>query len=235
MTSSKSSQTTRNIVITCLALWSVISLIIIVVWATSPDLKGASQCRAELQALQKTFDEEKAVWGKDREALENMVREGWHNQSVLQENVNLLMEQLKELNLTLETCFQNNTNLKENITLLEKDIEVHKAIEANLTAEISQRQDLIENLQLNLTQTVSELESCNKLHKAAMLLQTAAEKQKDACQTRRQYLEKQLMKCQNTIQSSHNHGTEAGNDGPPGPQSGLAMVVIVGISLLLVP
>ena len=97
MASSKSSQTTRNIIIACLALWSVISLITIVVWATSPDMKGASQCRAELQAMQKKFDDEKEVWAKDRQALEDMVRHGWDNQTVLQSRIDQLKDQLRNV------------------------------------------------------------------------------------------------------------------------------------------
>ncbi|XP_072516539.1 uncharacterized protein [Salminus brasiliensis] len=235
MASSKSSKTTHNIVIACLALWSVISLIIIVVWATSPDLKGASQCRAELQVLQNKFDMEKSVWTKDREALEGLVWQGRHNQSLLLTHVDQLRDQLKQLNLSLDSCLQETAMLNANITSLENQIEVHKTIEANLTEEISQQNDVIENLQLNLTLTVSELQSCTELHKAAVLLQMAAEKQKEACQTRRQHLEKQLTKCQTQVQATHYHGTESSNDGPPGPQSGIAMVMIIYISLLLVP
>ncbi|KAL7855098.1 hypothetical protein SRHO_G00172880 [Serrasalmus rhombeus] len=233
MASSKSSQTTRNIIIACLALWSIISLITIVVWATSPDMKGASQCRAELQALHNTFDTEKAVWAKDKLALEEMVRDGWNNQTKLLTHIDQLKNQLKQLNLSLEACQQENAALNANITSLENDIEFHKAIEANLTAQISQQQDLIENLQLNLTQVVSNLESCSAQTKAAQLLQISAEKQQQACQTRNQHLDKQLTKCKQQSKTDPIHGSN--NDGPPGPTSGTAMVVIVCISLLLIP
>ncbi|XP_036442872.1 uncharacterized protein si:ch211-1a19.3 [Colossoma macropomum] len=233
MASSKSSQTTRNIIIACLALWSIISLITIVVWATSPDMKGASQCRAELQALQSTFDKEKAVWIEDRLALEEKVRHGWDNQTKLLSHIDQLKDQLKQLNLSLEACQQENAALNANITSLENDIVLHKAIEANLTANISQQQDLIEHLQLNVTQTVSALESCDVQTTAAKLLQTSAEKQQQACQTKNQYLDKQLVKCKQQPKSGHTHGSES--NGPPGPTSGIAMVVIVCISLLLIP
>ncbi|KAL6469245.1 hypothetical protein MHYP_G00227690 [Metynnis hypsauchen] len=235
MASSKSSQTTRNIIIACLALWSIISLITIVVWATSPDMKGASQCRAELQALQSTFDTEKEVWAKDRLALEEMVIHGRVNQTNLLSRVDQLKDQLKQLNLSLEACQQENAALNANITSLENDIEFHKAIEANLTAQISQQQDLIENLQLNLTQVVSDLASCSAQTKAAQHLQIAAEKQQQACQTRNQHLDKQLTKCKQQSKTDPTHGSQSKNDGPPGPTSGIAMVMIVCISLLLIP
>ncbi|KAI4884345.1 hypothetical protein NFI96_020890 [Prochilodus magdalenae] len=234
MASSKSSQTTRNIIIACLALWSVISLITIVVWATSPDMKGASQCRAELQAMQKKFDDEKAVWAKDRQALEDMVRHGWDNQTILQSRIDQLKDQLRNVNLSLDSCLQESAALRANITSLENEIELHKATEANLTAEISQQQDLIENLSFNLTQTVTELETCTELTKAAKILQTVAEKQKEGCLTNQKNLQKQLAKCQKQTQAEY-HGSGSSNDGPPGPTSGIAMVMVICFSLLLVP
>ncbi|XP_066503855.1 uncharacterized protein si:ch211-1a19.3 isoform X2 [Hoplias malabaricus] len=198
MGTSKSSQTTRNIVIAFLALWSIVSLIVIVVWATSPDMKGASQCRAELRVLQEKFDREKAVWTDDRQALEHMAM------------------------------------LHENITWLKSEVELHEAIEANLTANISKQKDLIEDLQLNLTQAQSTLESCTVQNQAAQLLQKAAEKERDTCKTRIQYMEKQLTKCQNTVKAEQVPHTGAGNDGPPGPRGLTAVVVILCTSLFLI-
>lgn len=52
--------------------------------------------------------------------------------------------------------------------------------------------DLIELLQHNLTQTITDLESCTSLQKAAQNLQTAAEKQMQGCQSGKQFLQKQL-------------------------------------------
>lgn len=52
--------------------------------------------------------------------------------------------------------------------------------------------DLIELLQHNLTQTISELESCTSLKQAAQSLQDAAEKQTQGCQSGKQFLQKQL-------------------------------------------
>lgn len=110
MASSKSSQTTRNIIIACLALWSVISLIIIVVWATSPDMKGASQCRAELSAAKIDLDREQKKWSKERQALNDLVKEGLVNQSQLQTRIDELKDQLKQLNLSLVFCRQENVS-----------------------------------------------------------------------------------------------------------------------------
>ncbi len=52
--------------------------------------------------------------------------------------------------------------------------------------------DQIEDLEHNLTLKAQDLASCEALHLAAKQLQTAAEKQKQACETTKQYLQKQL-------------------------------------------
>ncbi|XP_066503854.1 outer dynein arm-docking complex subunit 1 isoform X1 [Hoplias malabaricus] len=234
MGTSKSSQTTRNIVIAFLALWSIVSLIVIVVWATSPDMKGASQCRAELRVLQEKFDREKAVWTDDRQALEHMVRQSWLNQSLLLNLTAQLKDTINILNESLDMRLKQNAMLHENITWLKSEVELHEAIEANLTANISKQKDLIEDLQLNLTQAQSTLESCTVQNQAAQLLQKAAEKERDTCKTRIQYMEKQLTKCQNTVKAEQVPHTGAGNDGPPGPRGLTAVVVILCTSLFLI-
>lgn len=111
MTNSKSSQTTRNIVIACLALWSIISLIIIVVWATSPEMKGASQCRTEMQDLRERHEGAKVVWTKDRKALEELVRQGWRNQTALQTQIGQYKEQIQSLNISLNDSLQEIVSL----------------------------------------------------------------------------------------------------------------------------
>lgn len=111
MTNSKSSQTTRNIVIACLALWSIISLIIIVVWATSPEMKGASQCRTEMQDLRERHEGAKVVWTKDRKALEELVRQGWRNQTALLKQIDQYKEQIQSLNISLNNSLQKIVSL----------------------------------------------------------------------------------------------------------------------------
>ncbi|KAF4083461.1 hypothetical protein AMELA_G00141600 [Ameiurus melas] len=196
MAASKSSNTVRNIIFAVLTLWSIISLIIIVVWATSPDLKGASECNTNLKNLREKFEKEKDVWTKDRHALEELVRQGHLNQSLLLTRIDLLKDQLQFLNQSLDSCLQQNDMLNHNISVLQDEIELHKAIEANLTANITQQQDTIELLQHNLTQTAIELGMCTDLRKAALNLQTAAEKQTQGCQSSKQFIQKQL---ENTI------------------------------------
>ncbi|XP_060797660.1 uncharacterized protein si:ch211-1a19.3 [Neoarius graeffei] len=227
--SSKSSHKFLNFVIVLLTLWSIVSLIIIVVWATSPDLKGASECNANLKKLKEKFTEETNTWNKDRLALEELVRQGRNNQSLLLTHIDQLKDQLQFLNQSLDSCLQQNERLNENITVLKDEIDLHIAIEANLTANLTQKQELIELLQHNLTQTISELESCISLKQAAQSLQDAAERQTQGCQSGKQFLQKQLEKCKSVPEA------RSPNDGPPGPRSGVFLVGLLIISFLLIP
>ncbi|KAK9966365.1 hypothetical protein ABG768_003482 [Culter alburnus] len=237
MANSKSSQTTRNIVIACLALWSIISLIIIVVWATSSDMKGASQCRKEMQALTERHDVAKVEWTKNRRALEDLVRQGWRNQTTLQKEIDQNMEQIQILNLSLNDSRQENAILTENITILESKIEEYKLIEGNLTTEISLQKDHIEALEHNLTLKAQELASCEAFRLASKQLQTAAEKQTQVCETTKQYLQKQLAKCKDIDHHGHEPiYIEPNDSGVQGiTTSRVTLAMIVCISLLLVP
>ncbi|KAJ8277461.1 hypothetical protein GJAV_G00075410 [Gymnothorax javanicus] len=194
MASSKSSQTTCNIVIALLALWSVISLIIIVVWATSPDLKGASQCRAELQAVTEKLEGVKVMSSKDKEALEEKVLQGWVNQTVLNTEIGQLLLQLNLTNSSLNDCEVENDLLRVNISLLETEIEELERTQLNLTRHLTLQQDHIENLQLNLTVMHNHAESCEALRTAAESHQVAAESQKKACESSKHYIQKQYQR-----------------------------------------
>ncbi|XP_016346690.1 uncharacterized protein LOC107692240 [Sinocyclocheilus anshuiensis] len=235
MASSKSSQTTRNIVIACLVLWSIISIIIIVVWATSPEMKGASQCRKEMQALRERHEGTKVVWTKDRKALEELVRQGWRNQTALQKQIDQYKEQIQFMNISFNACLQENAILNGNITILDSKIEEYKLIEENLTAEISLQKDQIEALEHNLTLKAQELASCEALHLASKQLQTAAEKQKQACETTKQYLQKQLTKCKDVDHHKHEYHVELNDSGAQGITSSVTLAMIICLSLLLVP
>ncbi|XP_056108661.1 uncharacterized protein si:ch211-1a19.3 [Rhinichthys klamathensis goyatoka] len=236
MASSKSSQNTRNIVIACLALWSIISLIIIVVWATSPDMKGASQCRKEMQALTERHEGARVVWSKDRKALEELVRQGWRNQTALLKQIDQYKEQIQILNISLNVSLQENVILNGNITILESKIEEYKLIEGNLTTEISLQKDQIEALEHNLTLKAQELASCEALRLASKQLQTAAERQTQGCETTKQYLQKQLTKCKDVDPHEHQVHVELNDNGAQGiTTSTVTLAMIVCLSLLLVP
>lgn len=108
---SKTSNKVQNVVMGLLALWSIISIIIIVVWATSPDLKGSAQCRAELQEATKKLEGAKVVFEKDRRALEEKAVEAWKEQDRLKADILLLLGRLNTTNVTLEECWLRNVSL----------------------------------------------------------------------------------------------------------------------------
>uniref|UniRef100_A0A3Q3R9K7 Uncharacterized protein n=1 Tax=Monopterus albus TaxID=43700 RepID=A0A3Q3R9K7_MONAL len=126
--SSKSSQTAKNVVLALLALWSVISLIIIVVWATSPDLKSSAQCRKELQDKTEKLEGAKVVWNKDKVALEELSKRGSHLHNIV--------SQSHAFPLFLGFRFVLQGVLHMNISVLREDIEQLRQMEANLTAQL---------------------------------------------------------------------------------------------------
>ncbi|XP_044055936.1 uncharacterized protein si:ch211-1a19.3 [Siniperca chuatsi] len=195
--SSKSSQTAKNVVLALLAIWSIVSLIIIVVWATSPDLKSSAQCRAELQEVTEKLEGAKVVWNKNKVALEELVEAAREEQARQRAQILLLLGHLNATNATLEQCRQENAVLNGNISVLQETIEQLQQTEANLTAQLSLREDHIEALQENMTQAVHQTESCLSLKAAAESQMLAAQSQTKACESRQQYLQKQLLKCKN--------------------------------------
>lgn len=110
MTASKSPGKVQTVVIGLLALWAIISIIIIVVWATSPDLKGSAQCRAELRDATEKMEGAKVVFAKDRAALEDLVRDAREDRDRLKGEILLLLGRLKITNHTLEECRQENVS-----------------------------------------------------------------------------------------------------------------------------
>ncbi|XP_034021591.1 uncharacterized protein si:ch211-1a19.3 isoform X2 [Thalassophryne amazonica] len=190
--SSKSSQKVKNVLIAILALWSIISLIIIVVWATSPDLKGAAQCRTELQEATEKLEGAKVVFAKDKAALEEMVEEAREERSRQQAAFLVLLGRLNATNASLEECQQQKALLNMNISALQQQVELHQQTEANLTTQLVLQEDHIENLEQNLTQAFHFTKSCFSLKEAAQNQMMAAESQTKACQSSQQYLQKQL-------------------------------------------
>lgn len=73
--SSSCSKRVQHVVLLLLVLWSVVSLVVIVVWCTSPDLKGASHCRTQLAQRTEQHHADQERWSKDKEALEEKVIE----------------------------------------------------------------------------------------------------------------------------------------------------------------
>ncbi|XP_028260617.1 uncharacterized protein LOC114435188 [Parambassis ranga] len=193
--STKSSGKAKNVVIALLALWSIISLVIIVVWATSPDLKSSAQCRAELQEATEKLEGAKVVFNKNKVALEEKVLEAREEQDRQRDQILLLLGRLNATNVTLEECRQETVVLNGNISALQEDIQQLLRREANLTAQLSLKEDHIETLQQNVTQAHHQTESCFSLKAVAENQMLAAQSQTRACTSDQQYLQRKLQKC----------------------------------------
>lgn len=111
---SKSSQKAKNVVLALLALWSIVSLIIIVVWATSPDLKPSTQCRAELKELNEKVEEDRVAWSKNKEALEERVLKEMNKVDQQKDEILLLHKRLNGTNAALEECQQEKVSYSRN-------------------------------------------------------------------------------------------------------------------------
>lgn len=110
MAGTNSSKHAKNVVIAMLALWSIISLIIIVVWATLPDLKSAAQCRVELQEVTEKLEGSRVVWAKNKAALEEMVEEARKERDSQKVKIQTLMGHLEAANVSLDECRQENVS-----------------------------------------------------------------------------------------------------------------------------
>uniref|UniRef100_A0A8C9XPP1 Uncharacterized protein n=1 Tax=Sander lucioperca TaxID=283035 RepID=A0A8C9XPP1_SANLU len=109
MTSSSSSKA-RSVVLALLALWAVVSLVVIVVWATSPDLKGAAQCRSELQEANEKLAGAKVVYAQNKAALEDMVHAARDETARQTAEVILVLASLNATNATLQQSLQENVS-----------------------------------------------------------------------------------------------------------------------------
>lgn len=230
MVNSKSSQTTRNVVIAFLALWSIISLIIIVVWATSPNVKSVSNCQEQLQTLTEKLEGAKAVWAKDKVALEEMVEEARDNQTKQQRDIAYFLSLLAHTNVSLDDCRQENANLEGNITALNSQLLIRIKKEANLTAEIMLQQELIDALQENLTQATHSREACMAMNSAADSQRLAAESQTKACESSKLYLQRQMQKCKTT---NHDQDCEEKDNQSATLHTSIFTLVVICMSLHL--
>ncbi|XP_030582430.1 uncharacterized protein LOC115778518 [Archocentrus centrarchus] len=225
---SKSSQKVKNMVIALLALWSIISLIVIVVWATSPDLKGAAQCRTELQEATEKLKAEKVASDKNKTALERMVEEERKKLAQQTAEYGLLLQQLNTTNATLEECRQENVVLNRNISILQETIDELHQEKSNLTVQLGLREDKIDALNNNLTQAIHQTEVCKNLRVAAESYAAAAQAQTKACESSKQHVQKQLQKCKET----KSEASQVTQQGAPTQAPGSTAAPLTGIPTL---
>ncbi|KAK2900741.1 hypothetical protein Q8A67_008856 [Cirrhinus molitorella] len=190
-----SSQNTCNWIMALLALWSVVSLIVIVVWATWPPLAGVTQCRAAQQALIEKMEGAKVMKEKSQEVLKSALKLNLENQTKLEEELGSLLKYQRETNASLTESLRLQIILKENVTALENHRLMHQSEHAKLFSEMVQREALIEILWVNLTSVSHHLDSCAALRDATSSQQVAAESQRKACESKTTYLVKQVDNC----------------------------------------
>ncbi|XP_018544600.1 uncharacterized protein si:ch211-1a19.3 [Lates calcarifer] len=226
---SKSSQTAKNLLIAVLALWSIISLIVIVVWATSPSMKSSEQCRAELQDVTEKMEGAKVVYNKNKAALEEMVEAEREKQDRQRAEILVLLGRLNATNASLEECRQETVALNMNISALQETVEQLRQTEANLTAQLGLKEDQIDILQQNLTLAFHQTESCFSLKTAAESQMLAAQSQTKACESTQQYLQKQLQKCKSVETTAQQPQQQ---QDPPLPTKTSAASPLAGIPAL---
>lgn len=95
-----------------LTLWSMISLIVIVVWVTWPPLASLTQCRAAHQALIEKMEGAKVIKEKEQDVLKSALELSSKNQTRLQEELESILESQRETNASLTESLQLQVSIK---------------------------------------------------------------------------------------------------------------------------
>lgn len=111
--SSSCSKRVQQVVLVLLLLWSVVSLVVIVVWSTSPDLKGSAHFRAQLAQRTEQQQEAQERWSKDKEALEEKVLEQQQETLRLGLEVQQLLAQFNQTKEELQECQQEQVSKEQ--------------------------------------------------------------------------------------------------------------------------
>lgn len=101
MARSNSAQNTCKWILAVLTLWSMVSLIIVVVWVTWPPKASIEQCQAEQQALIEKMEGAKVVKEKEQKVLNSTLKLSFENQTELQEELEIILERKTETNASL--------------------------------------------------------------------------------------------------------------------------------------
>ncbi|CAM4590163.1 unnamed protein product [Leuciscus chuanchicus] len=195
MARSNLAQNTCNWITALLTLWSMVSLIVIVVWATWPPLASLAQCREAHRALIEKMEGAKVMKEKEHNVLKSALQLSSKNQTRLQEELESILESQRETNASLTETLQLQMILKENVTALENQrLRLHNE-HARLFSELAQQEALFETLWVNLTSESHHLDLCEALRDAANSQQMAAESQRKACEYKTTYFVKQIENC----------------------------------------
>ncbi|XP_023699619.1 uncharacterized protein [Paramormyrops kingsleyae] len=236
MTSSKSSKTTCNIVMAILVIWSIISLVIIIVWATSSERKEqANKCTTELEAQIQEYRSASVVWAKDREALEELIEKSREKEAQLSQDISRLWESQHKTNESLKISLEENVILRDNITALENETKSQRELVKNLTSEITAHKEKLEDLQYNLTQAFHLKESCEASWAAAINHQRAAESRYNALNISHMSLQNQLNRCKKDNSSISQQNQQNQQSHQSQPDSGSPRLLTGTFALLVLP
>ena len=108
--SSNVSQKMKSLVIALLTLWSLISLIIIVVWSTSPDLKSSAKCHADLKEMTQELADARISLEKEKVDKQKQLKEATEEQERRGAEILLLLGRLNVTNTSLEDCRQETVS-----------------------------------------------------------------------------------------------------------------------------
>ncbi|KAG9343640.1 hypothetical protein JZ751_013810 [Albula glossodonta] len=106
MAGSEYGRTARDVLVACLALWSVTSLVVIAVWRTSPGVRSMERCKAELHRARGRLEEARAEWGRRREELQDLLRKSAQNQTHLRRQADQLTQSLRNSDASVSRCLQ---------------------------------------------------------------------------------------------------------------------------------
>ncbi|XP_049587525.1 uncharacterized protein si:ch211-1a19.3 [Syngnathus scovelli] len=179
-----------------LALWSVISLVVIVVWSTSPDLKSSARCRQDLRESQEKILGAEVLCVQDKDELEQRLAEAHQRLRHQEAALALLDQRLRHANQTLDACYTREAVLMANMSVVREGAELLQRAQLNLTNQLQRQEDHAEAMQHNLTQSDHLVAVCSNLKAAADNHAAAAHIQTRACEAKQEFLRKQLVKCQ---------------------------------------
>ncbi|XP_029943119.1 uncharacterized protein LOC115385282 [Salarias fasciatus] len=185
----------QTLALAVLSAWSLASLITIVAWATSPDLKGAARCRGDLRAAAVQLEGQRAVWGGERSQLEGALQAEREARERAESRAAALTLGMERLNQSLEECRETEAALRQNVSLLLDEREQQRRQLANLSAHIAAQDELVAYLEHNATQALMAAAACERLRTAEQHQAAAARTQTEACRVHQDFLQRQLAVC----------------------------------------
>ncbi|XP_060782879.1 uncharacterized protein LOC132890102 [Neoarius graeffei] len=179
-----------------LALWSMVSVVVIVAWATWTPRAGTGQCETQQHALLENTEGARVMRERETETAERERQINTDTQTRLQQEIHNITHTITHTNQLLTHHLHTQAVLRENLTALQKEVQQYKHAVDKLTTEHTHCTALIEELQVNLLSEQHQLDSCSSLCDAARSRYAATESQRKACEIHTKYLHTQLEKCE---------------------------------------